>query len=211
MKRLFSTSALVGLGLCVAQNALAANLPMPAMAPPAPPPPSWTGFYLGANASMLWTDPVTFTGAGTFGVAPPFALTTSASDIGMALGPIVGYNLQMGSFLLGVESDIDWGILSSSANLTPLPGLGTCGAIAAGPATFINCSSFTSKLEVGTLASVRGRAGWIWNIPKSDWTFNTPGDFLFYGTGGVGWAHESYQSNIAARLGRHRAPPLTLS
>ena len=206
MKRLFSTSALVGLGLCFAQNALAANLPMPAMAPPAPPPLSWTGFYLGANASIPWTDPVTFTGAdpqGTFGGAPLFPplippLTTSASDIGMALGPIVGYNLQMGSFLLGVESDIDWGILSLSADQTPvLPGV-ACGG---GPTFFPGCSSFLSKVEVGTLASVRGRAGWIWNNPKSDWTFNLPGSFLFYGTGGVGWAHESYQANISCPNG----------
>ena len=120
MKRLFSLAA-VWLGVCLSQNALAANLPMPALAPAPPPPPSWNGFYVGANASFPWTDPVTFTAddpTHTFGtgfLTPVLPISMSASDFGWGLGPIVGYNWQVSNFLLGVEGDIDWGNLSLEA------------------------------------------------------------------------------------------------
>jgi outer membrane immunogenic protein len=179
MKRRFTLSAAVGLGLCLAQNALAANLPMPALAPAPPPPPSWSGFYLGANASFPWTDPINFTasdpnnaflGLNSFGV-----VTTNGSDFGWALGPVVGYNLQLGSnWLIGVEGDIDWGTLSINTNQSSFIGNTNVAA--------------TGHIDVNSLASVRGRAGWIWNFAKSSGTFNLPGDYLFYGTGGVGWA-----------------------
>jgi outer membrane immunogenic protein len=189
MKRLFSTSALVGLGLCFAQDALAANLPMPAMAPPPPPPLNWNGFYLGADASFPWTDNITFTAADPFSSVfqgfGPRSVTLHTSDIGFGLGPIVGYNLQLGpSFLIGVESDIDWGILSVTGSESSLINVRTFG------------SSVFSKVTADTRASVRGRAGWIWNNPKSDSTFNLAGDFLFYGTGGVAWANTSWNANV---------------
>jgi opacity protein-like surface antigen len=199
MKRRFALSALVGLGLCLGHNALAANLPMPAMAPPPPKPLSWTGFYLGGNASFPWTDPVTFTAAdpqGAIGSGPgglPLsAVTMSAADIGFFGGPQLGYNMQLGSFLLGAEGDIGWGVLSMSAIQTPLVCCAPFGPFPLSPA-----SAATAKLEVSSLSTVRGRAGWIWNNPKSESTFNMAGDFLFYGTGGVAFANTSYTSDLS--------------
>ena len=113
MKRLFSLAA-VWLGVCLSQNALAADLSRPALAPA--PPPSWNGFYVGANASFPWTDPVTFTAddpAHTFGtgfLTPVLPISMSASDSGWGLGPIVGYNWQVSNFLArGYQRQADLG------------------------------------------------------------------------------------------------------
>jgi outer membrane immunogenic protein len=195
MKRRFALSALVGLGLCLGHNALAANLPMPAMAPPPPKPLSWTGFYLGGNASFPWTDPVTFTSSDPFNsfvfLATLAPQTATGSDIGFFGGPQLGYNWQMGSFLLGAEADIDWGLLSVStvqSLFAPAPNFG-------GGALMPNSPS-ANKLNVSSLSSVRGRAGWIWNNPDNPKnTFNMAGDFLFYGTGGIAWAQSQFDAS----------------
>src|SRR5436190_7914114 len=78
----------------------AADFPMKAPLAPLPPPFSWTGFYLGGNIGGAWahrnvTD--------TFGVN--FSRTSDSVFIG---GGQVGFNYQMGGFLLGVEADFDW-------------------------------------------------------------------------------------------------------
>jgi outer membrane immunogenic protein len=210
MKRRFALSALVGLGTCLAQNALAANMPLPALAP-APPPLNWNGFYFGANASIPWTNPVTFTGADPqgaffFGQALVPA-TMSASDIGWGLGPVFGYNWQFSrNWLLGVEGDIDWGELTASATQSPLLcGTAACAAATIGP--LIPSSTFTSKINVNSLSTVRGRGGWIWNNPKSTSPWNMEGDFLFFGTGGVAWAVTSYTANINCPNTSTKAPP----
>jgi len=204
MKRLFSGSALLGLGLCFAQGAFAANLPMPAMAPPPPKPLSWTGFYLGANASFPWTDPVTFNSSDPFNsfffVVPLAPAIATGSDIGFEFGPQLGYNWQMGSFLLGAEADIDWGVLSVStvqSLFAPPPNFGG--------GSLMQNSPSSNKLNVSSLSSVRGRAGWIWNNPKSESTFNMAGDFLFYGTGGVAWAQTQFDASWTCPF----APPAT--
>ena len=201
MKRLFSLAA-VWLGVCLSQNALAADLSVPALAPARPPPLSWNGFYVGANASVPWTDRVTFTAddpAHTFGtgfLTPVLPISMSASDSGWGLGPIVGYNWQVSNFLLGVEGDIDWGKLSLGATQQvfccvgappfPLPGF-----------------TATSHIEVNSLATVRGRAGFIWNnrASKPPGFFAMPGDFLFYGTGGVAWAQTEYSADLNCPAG----------
>jgi hypothetical protein len=56
MKSSYFTLAAVGLGICLAQNAWAANLPLPAITPPAPPPYDMTGFYVGGHAGTGWTS-----------------------------------------------------------------------------------------------------------------------------------------------------------
>ncbi|WP_082540788.1 outer membrane protein [Pseudolabrys sp. Root1462] len=59
---------------------------------------SWTGFYIGVNGGYGWSR---FTGTGTFGA-------DSVTAKGWLAGATVGYNYQMGRFVLGVEGDFDW-------------------------------------------------------------------------------------------------------
>jgi opacity protein-like surface antigen len=120
----------------------------------------------------------------------------SASDIGFFGGLQAGYNWQLGSFLLGAEGDIGWGVLSMSATQSPL----IC-CVGAGAVPLNLASSAFAKLEVSSLSSVRGRAGWIWSNPENPRnTFNMAGDFLFYGTGGVAFASTSYTSDLNCNL-----------
>ncbi len=110
-------AALVAL-LC-ASPALAADLSRPVYtkAPPAAPPPfSWTGFYIGANIGGAWANGNlvdNFTGA-SFGFDP-------AGFIG---GGQAGFNYQINQFVFGVEGDIDGTTISQTGVGIPT-GIGT--------------------------------------------------------------------------------------
>jgi outer membrane immunogenic protein len=97
-KILLASVALFGF----AGAAAAADLPMRA-APPAPiiaaaPIFTWTGFYVGVNAGYGWSnddfDAVDFADEG--------------DDGGFVGGAQVGYNYQIGSFVVGLEGDIQY-------------------------------------------------------------------------------------------------------
>jgi outer membrane immunogenic protein len=113
-KILLSTVALVSLSA----GAMAADLPSRRMAPApfvaAVPVFTWTGFYVGVNAGYGWSengndDTITFS-SGTFGaLTGPGTITfvdgNDDSD-GFLGGAQVGFNWQFGSFVVGVEADI---------------------------------------------------------------------------------------------------------
>ena len=103
MKKLLLAALLAG----VATSVLAADLPS-RKAPPAPAPAyvppifAWTGFYVGVNGG--------------------WGLSTAGGDFGDPSGGLfggtVGYNYQIGQFVAGLESDLDWADLGKSgANL----------------------------------------------------------------------------------------------
>ncbi len=85
-------------GCCGATGAFAADMALPP-APFAPPPPTWTGFYLGANGGGAW-DP---TGGHNTncGAACTSAETTLTGAVG---GVQAGYNYQIGVMVLGAEA-----------------------------------------------------------------------------------------------------------
>jgi outer membrane immunogenic protein len=96
--------------LSLAGGAWSADLP-PAAPPPATrpvvvPPPAfyydWTGFYIGGNAGYGWARP---TLSATDGV-----VTVSVSDnwSGPIAGGLLGFNIQAGSFVGGIEADYQW-------------------------------------------------------------------------------------------------------
>ena len=58
----------------------------------------WTGFYLGLNGGYAWGNSQWTGGAGDFTVSPN----------GFMLGGTMGYNLQTGSFVWGLEGDLDY-------------------------------------------------------------------------------------------------------
>src|SRR5580658_120155 len=119
MKRILIAGALA---LATAAPAFAADLP-----PAAPPPPrapvayvpapvfSWTGFYIGVNTGYAfgqseWNSPIGTTG--NFDVSGPMA------------GLTLGGNYQIGQFVVGAETDIDWqnvrgSLVGGNCNLGP--------------------------------------------------------------------------------------------
>ena len=102
-KILLSSVALLGL----ATGAMAADLPSrraPAPIIAAVPVFTWTGFYVGVNAGYGWNDggdgDLVFEDATIFG--------DSDNDGGFVGGAQVGYNYQIGSFVVGLEGDIQY-------------------------------------------------------------------------------------------------------
>lgn len=149
MKRMLMAGAcvLAALGMDLAQGsgrALAADLPVPPVQPPAgyfpaTPPTDWGGFYVGLNGGYdVGTSNWTGTTASTGG------FRTSG---GMG-GGTLGLNLQTGSVVLGFEGDADWTAISgSSANAY-------CSSVTAG-ATCVTKNS--------VLATARARVGYAFD------------------------------------------------
>ena len=135
MKRVLIAGAFV---LAAATPALAADLPAPGPVPYLPVIPiyNWSGFYLGLNGggafgNSNWTDPFD---------APTGNFTVS----GALVGGTVGFNYQIGSWVLGVEGDGDWANLSGTTFNTSCIGIG--------------CTT-----QSNWLATARGRAGYAWD------------------------------------------------
>ncbi|SDR63847.1 hypothetical protein SAMN05519103_09100 [Rhizobiales bacterium GAS113] len=104
-----------------------------------PPPFTWTGFYVGANAGYGWLNGNNSNNVlplGAFPVAGSIANTSRGSNSGGFVGGIQGgYNYQFGAgqgFVLGFETDIDYAQLGrnngngiqSSFILPAFPGTG---------------------------------------------------------------------------------------
>ncbi len=99
--------------------ALAADLPThkapPPVEPYAPPPPSWTGFYVGGDIGGAWASD---------GVSPniadggTFPRKNTLSPSGVFGGATAGFNYQIGAAVLGIEGDFGgMGIAGSKADL----------------------------------------------------------------------------------------------
>jgi outer membrane immunogenic protein len=113
-KLLFSdiiSAVLIG-GACVAAvaavagPACAADLPrqMVTKAPVYPAPyDSWTGFYVGLNGGGGW-------GSSSWSTS----VLNDFNVSGGMVGGTIGYNWQHGSWVLGLEGDLDWANISSS-------------------------------------------------------------------------------------------------
>jgi outer membrane immunogenic protein len=120
MKRLLLAG--VGLAAALAQTAFAADMPPGRYMPPPRGPAyvpffSWSGFYVGMNAgygfgNSSWTDTGTGASTGNFSVK------------GALVGGTIGYNMQLGSWVFGLEGDIDWSNITGST--TSVICLGTC-------------------------------------------------------------------------------------
>ena len=198
MKHLFLAG--VAIGVTITGSVFAAD--MPVKAPAAPPPPDWTGFYIGGIAGGQWTDNtvnvVTTTSFVNFPVLSPAAAasaTASSGTVGVGRangfsgGFEAGYNYQFETYLvLGIEADINYLSGSDSAALTQviaqpgLPGLNYTSTVAASD-------------HLRYLGTVRGRLGFL--FPKSD-TFpeNVLATLLPYLTGGLAYGGGSSSTAI---------------
>jgi outer membrane immunogenic protein len=130
MKRILLAGAAVLSATALLSSAQAADLGrMPYKAPPVPyvaPYYNWTGFYLGVNGGGGW-------GHGNWDSAG------GMSGSGGLVGGTAGYNWQVGTWVLGLEGDIDWSDVKGSTNN-------------------IFCGS--CKTENTWLGTVRGRVGY---------------------------------------------------
>jgi outer membrane immunogenic protein len=163
---------LIGASLLLAGPALAADLAVKAPVYKAPPTvvPTWAGWYVGGNAGWVGSADNTVTNTGTdtgvgglgsvlAGGGLPASVPVKYS--GFLGGGQFGYNWQNGSWVYGLEADID----GSSAS-------GSTTAVFPGGAFVPNSSTYSRELD--WLATVRARVG-----------FTVVPSFLVYGTGGL--------------------------
>ena len=138
MKRFILTACAGLLAAAVASPSLAADLPRPAYkAPVYVAPFSWTGFYVGINGGYGW-------GTTNWSNA---AVSDSFKTKGGLVGGTIGYNMQTGSWVWGIEGDLDASWIKGSDNT----GGGVCGGAN-------GCETKNTWLATG-----RGRIGYAWD------------------------------------------------
>jgi outer membrane immunogenic protein len=179
MKSIFVAAFALGL----AGTAYAADLPVKAVAPMTPAP-TWTGWYIGINGGGVWGDPSTglnITGGGFFGgPAGPGVIAGSSNSIknsGGLAGGQVGYLLQSGQVVFGVEGSFDW-FRAQGSNSTTLVNFPAAG----------NMIALNESVSSDWLALFTARVGIAW------------GAWYPYVTGGLAVAKlkytHSYLDNI---------------
>lgn len=150
----------------------------------------WTGFYVGVHGGYGGsTADVDVAASGV--TIPPFgahaATATMVSGVptdfatnakGFIGGGTLGYNVQTGRFVWGVETDLSWAdIEGTNSQSGVFPGIG-------GAAPITTAGTVQEKLDAfGTL---RGRLG-----------FAPDGRLLIYATGGLAYGHVASNTNIS--------------
>jgi len=169
-----AATALTTAGLSAAT---AADLPSQAP-PPAPiiaaPIFTWTGFYIGGNLGAGWRDsnddPVILTGPGIpGGLAGGTLIFGNNNDATFTGGGQIGYNYQIGSFVIGAEADIQGIDSGNNSNAVFIPGPGFTGTFV--PGEFENGADWWG--------SARLRAGVAFDR------------FLVYATGGLAYTEDN--------------------
>jgi outer membrane immunogenic protein len=142
----------------------------PAVYAPPPPPFSWTGFYIGGNLGVAWTDgDVCCDGFGNSRSISQHPVFTGGGQ--------VGANYQWNWLVVGVEGDFDW--LANNHNSSNTLSLGG--------------DAFQLSANDRWIATVTGRVGYAFNAfnfgaSASGWGPGNGGVWLIYGKGGWGWA-----------------------
>ena len=118
MRKSSLTLLAAAIGLAASQ-ASAADLPRkaPAYVPPAPPPMTWTGCYIGANVGGAW---------GRFELEGPLGGTASRSGAGFAGGGQIGCDYQFaGGWVIGFRNMFDGTSNSRERTVTVVTAAGT--------------------------------------------------------------------------------------
>ena len=106
------------MAFAIATIAPAQAADMPVKAPMLSPVPvaqwSWTGFYVGINGGAGWGTTNSSIDLAQFGV-PGTLPIASHNENGFIFGGQLGYNYQMGQFVVGVEGDFDWADIKGDA------------------------------------------------------------------------------------------------
>ena len=176
MRRKYSLTLLAAavVALAAGQTASAADLARRAPPPAAPayiPPPvfSWTGFYIGGNLGVAWTEASVC--CDIFGNS-----RHNSQQAVFTGGGQVGANYQWNWLVLGVEGDFDW--LANNHNSTNSLILGS--------------HAFQLSANDRWITTVTGRVGYAFNFGGGAWGLGwnpgSGGPWLIYGKGGWGWA-----------------------
>ena len=179
MKKLSLLSvALMAVGSIGSSNA--ADLParMTTLAPV--PYLNWTGFYAGVNAGFGWGDPSSHLVTGPLAgfaadpLAPADYNTRMSGFIG---GAQAGYNYQINTVVVGVETDIQFSNINGTMTTpsTFLPAL-------------VSPATFTESETLSWFGTARGRIGFL---PMSN--------LLLYGTGGLAYGRVNTTSSVPFR------------
>jgi outer membrane immunogenic protein len=195
-KILLSTVALMGLTVAAG----AADLPRRSIAPApivAVPVFTWTGFYVGVNAGYGFSDSnndesTFFLPGGSVLNSPTTAGTLTILDNGsngdrdgFVGGGQIGYNLQFGSFVVGLEADLQYADLQGDRRNDLFGGtysfVGTPGLAFAPPAATVVPGGDVSGIE--WFGTVRARLGVAFDR------------VLVYGTGGFAYGGGDNENN----------------
>ncbi len=197
-------------GVALASSAFGADIysPGPASYAAVALPPNWSGFYLGANGGYAGNNSLgfredLFTSAATGAPTTPYSSLRGSDTIAGGFGGgQLGYNFQLGTWLIGFETDIQGSNIQGSGAST----IFNTGTLAAAPTTPFFCGSgggaggvagkvgpypgvcaAKHDLDVDYFGTVRGRLGYVW------------GGVLLYATGGFAYggvdSHFGYTDN----------------
>lgn len=127
---------------------------------------NWSGIYLGGNGGYSWNA-----GGSSFAVSN--GLTAGLGDLGgWVFGGQIGYNWQIGSFVVGLEGDLQWS--GERSTITAVCGTGC---------------TITGLDQIDAFATLRARAGIAFD------------SVLVYGTAGGAWMNGSANVNASAAGG----------
>jgi outer membrane immunogenic protein len=190
--QLLATAALVALS----SAAYAADMGMPLKAPPPAPPPvqDWSGVYVGLEGGYGWGkqninpafDPFLFgknSGCGySVGCSGGDPTLGSVSQSGWLGGGFAGVQKQWGSWVLGIEAQVDGGDIkgtTTSANTVVqyFDNSDTSSGVCTYRCRFVN-STQTMNSEIDLLGMVGPKVGWAWSP-----------SWMVYATGGLAFAH----------------------
>ena len=158
----------------LALSASAADLSMPPIYnAPLPTYFTWTGWYVGLNGGGGWGQTSHTATVNAIGLPP--ATTGNFNTSGGLGGGTIGYNYQMGQWLVGAEADLDWSNVRGTSNRSvPIPG---------------GMAPFSLSSQLNWLDTTRVRVGWVWNHT------------LFYGTAGAAVGGVTATANASAAAG----------
>jgi outer membrane immunogenic protein len=145
---------------------------------------SWTGFYAGVQGGYGWTNGDVDT-LGSTNIATPGSLASAAAATldfntkanGFLGGGTLGYNVQTGQFVWGVEADLSW------ANIKGTSTAGATVPIAPGQ---VVTSSGVAEQKIDAFGTLRARLG-----------FTPVERLLVYGTGGLAFGDVESNTDIA--------------
>ena len=182
MKRIWIASAAFA-SLLAATSASAADLPVYTKAPVVAAVYDWTGLYIGTNLGYSWgrgstdgnvtgTRTVTIAGLGTVVTTLAALPLTGRADVnGFIGGGQLGYNWQRGTWLYGLEGDIQFSNERGSGDVCTVAGCPAGSAV------------FTRDYKLDWFGTARGRVGYL------------PAErLLLYVTGGLAYGNFSGSS-----------------
>jgi len=190
-----ATLLFAGSAASLSVAAFAADLGRPAPAPVYTKAPlaaaqySWTGLYAGGQAGYGWSPDDVNTAANGIGQQPPspgaiadaaaFGLHFPTAPKGFLGGGTLGYNIQTGQFVWGVETDLSWADIKGTSSQ------GATVPVAVIPGIF-GTTAGVAQQKIDAFGTLRARLGF------------TPVDrLLVYGTGGLAYGHVESNTNIA--------------